>query len=337
MGSLNKMAQELGCSASTISRVLNGYTHGFSVRPELQERILETAKRSGYKPNPFWRTMRAKRTNLVAMLDTPYNNRLEDAENGKMRFIETIRKAGLTESLKYVERDSPEDHKVAFPVDAALLFDIGDKSCLNYFESEKVPYAVINGLCGPNGVSLLVDEMNGMKLLLEHLLSLGHRRIAYANSTYTGYLTVHYSETLRERHYLELLASHGLSPLPEHWNKQISPRDFVERALDNGATAVVCYHHEKAMEIMHAAWELGIPLPERLSVVCFNNDKTMASFIPPITCVSAPLMEMGIAAADKLLKILDGSLCPSGQTYKFSGRLIVRKSAAKPFKAEDVL
>jgi len=326
-GSLSLIAQRAGCSVSTVSRVLNGYKNGFSARPELQERIKEAARQFDYKPNIFWRTMRAKRTNLIAIMCFPYRNL--EMYSGILRFIDEIRKAGYSEAIKYVNHGSRDDFKIDLPVDAALFTDVFDVSCLDPVERQGIPYAVVNGLSGPSGVSLMIDERVGMEAVLEHLVSLGHKRIAYANSADMNPFQRHHSIEERERFYLEGLRARGLLPLPNHWNCGMPADAFIREALDAGATAVVCYHHLRGIEISHAAWRAGVKIPERLSIACFNDDWAIQNFNPPLSCVSFPREEICVKAASLLLSSLSGEALQPGKTIRFSGSLVARESAAR--------
>ena len=68
-GVLKHIAEQAGCSPSTVSRVLNGCRKGFSVRRDLEERIRSLAETLHYQPNPFLRIMRAKDSRLIAIFD----------------------------------------------------------------------------------------------------------------------------------------------------------------------------------------------------------------------------------------------------------------------------
>jgi len=324
------VAREAGCSPSTVSRVLNNCSKGFSVRPELRERILDVARRRSFKPNPYLRAMKGKRSGLVAILDAPYFQ-AGVAERAKRAFVEGVRRHGLKEALKYVENDKPESYVLEFPVDAALLFDVSDKSVLGSLESNRIPYAVVNGDCGPHGVSLLADEEAGTLEMLTHLHSLGHRRIAYSNANFSKCsLVSHYSVILRERAYLDFMAAHGLAPFLGSRQSSFESAKFLRDALANGCTALLCYEHTKAVDIAHAAWEAGLSIPDDFSLACFNNEFPVWAMNPPVSCVEVPGPEMGAAAAEMIAKMLDGSLKPEGQSFKFQEGLVVRQSTGKP-------
>lgn len=332
MGKINLIAEKAGCSTATVSRVINGCKKGFSVRKELEARILQLAKEMDYSPNPFLRSMRAKRTKLVAILDNSYFGP-GIAEDSKREFVHAIRGSGLIEALKFAQPGDPESYKIQFPVDAGLFFDIMDKACLSHFESKGTPYVVCNGLCGPGGASIMVDEGNAARLVMGHLLELGHTRIAYANvrrSARSNQSPAHCSVSQRESLYLELMKERGLEPLPTWDLKDLPSEAILVKALECGATAVLCYHHWQVAPLIQEAWRRGLRIPQDLSVACFNDGYPLPYLAPPVTCVSTPGEAMGVEAARLISSFLDGSSRPEGRVITLSGELRVRESCARP-------
>lgn len=333
-GTISLIAREAGCSVSTVSRVLNGCRTGFSVRRELEERIQTLAREFDYKPNPYLRSMRAKKTRIVAVFDPLYHHP-GVVSQAKVDFIDEIHRHGYTEAAKYVDLNAPESYRVDFPMDAALLFDVCDGECLNFCENNHTPYVVVNGICRAHGVSILVDEAADVRLLVDHLTGCGHRKIAYFTGHFDAHhIPQHYSCAERQKYYLEELSRRGLAPVPEYWNEQIDPETFLRKCvIGEGATAVISYDHRKTAALMNAAWRLGIAIPERLSIVCFNDEFPLEVMNPPVTCVATPGRAMGELAVKLMLGLLDGSLTPEGQTHKVAGSLVLRQSVAAPAEA----
>ena len=120
-GMLQSIAEQAGCSPSTVSRVLNGCKKGFSVKRELEERILAIANSLDYHPNPFLRVMRANDSKIIAIFD-PATNSSETLHKAKAAFIGRIRQAGYLDTGKYVSLYNQESYTLPFPVAAALLF-----------------------------------------------------------------------------------------------------------------------------------------------------------------------------------------------------------------------
>lgn len=151
-GMLQSIAEQAGCSPSTVSRVLNGCKKGFSVKRELEERILAIANSLDYHPNPFLRVMRANDSKIIAIFD-PATNSSETLHKAKAAFIGRIRQAGYLDTGKYVSLYNQESYTLPFPVAAALLFDISDTSFLAFLERREIPYVVINGISREGGAA----------------------------------------------------------------------------------------------------------------------------------------------------------------------------------------
>ncbi|WP_288515567.1 LacI family DNA-binding transcriptional regulator [uncultured Victivallis sp.] len=327
---IGMIAREAGCSTSTVSRILNGYSKGFSVRPELEEKVQFLARELNYIPNPYLRAMRSRKTRIIAVFD-PFISDGGVPQRAKRRFITDIREAGYIESGKYAERFSPESYSITFPVDGALLIDIFDNICLDFVEKNHIPYVVVNGISQANGVSVQVDEMEDVQLLVEHLAQAGHKRIGYYGGHENSDLPQrHYSVISREKAYRENMDRLGLTCSSEPADYNINPIDFLTKCMQQGEmTAVICYDHIKTIALMHAAWQLGIRIPEQLSIVCFNDEEPLALLNPPITCVKTPASEMGSVAAKLLVDMIEGRVKGPVADIKISGKLVSRQSVRK--------
>ena len=98
------IAREAGCSPSTVSRVISGYRKGFSVRAELEEKILALAQELNYRPNPYWRSLRTTKTRLIAIFDMLVCGD-GVVQNAKREFIRTIREFEYIDAGRYAAGD----------------------------------------------------------------------------------------------------------------------------------------------------------------------------------------------------------------------------------------
>ena len=169
MGRLKQIAEEAGCSVSTVSRVLNNYKKDFSVNADLELKIRKVSEKLNYKPNPYWRTLRSKKSNLITILCRPISD-FADHEKAKWAFIKTIRDAGYSEVVQYMDIENGDVHLPDLPSAGALLFDPGGESegreLVEKLEETGMPYVVLNSSAGPTGTSVLVDDQQQMYLLL---------------------------------------------------------------------------------------------------------------------------------------------------------------------------
>lgn len=327
---MREIARQLGVSSSTVSRVLNGYTEGFSVRPDVRERILAAVKKSGYKPNPFVRSVWARKSMLVAFLD--YKQKWEGTsgmyEYAMVAMSNQLAREGYQVATNLMTEEEPEQYLPQWPVDGIAIPDVTHPARLARIEKIGIPYVVVNGVCGPHGCCVMVDEPQCCDLLFSHLYGLGHRRIAYYNQQRPFSRSLHhYSCAQRHDAYLAFLKRHRLKPLAGHDAHDLSPEQFVPLATAReNATVIVAYDHFQALQLMRAAYDLRLAIPAQAGLACFNDVYPMQFLNPPVTCVAIPAKAMGQVAADLLLRQMrDGLLC-HGETHILKGTLTVRDS-----------
>jgi LacI family transcriptional regulator len=331
---LKSISKEIGVSVSTISRVLNNYTDGFSVKPEVRKLILDTVERRSYRPNPILRTMRAKRTMIVAFIhfgSKRFFNGMVD--RALFSSLKRLSEEGYQVSVNLLTTAEPGSYLPQFPVDGVIVSDVTDVDKLAPLEALDIPYVSLNGICGPKGVSVQADEPQCARLLFEHLRSLGHSRIAYCHGLESDKAMRHPSVALRLSGYDGLMRGNGLKPtVITHRADDGKGLSMLDGLLSAKSTAAIVYDHYAAVSLLHAAYLKGVPVPESLSVTCFNDEYPAAEVNPALTCVSVPADEMGVKAADLLLRQMREGVEFKGSCEVCGGSLVVRESACHPTK-----
>ena len=154
---------------------------------------------------------------------------------------------------------------------------------------------------------VVVENRNGARLAVEHLLSLGHRRIAFiAGSHHTG------QSAERQAAYVEALNHAGIAADPA----LIVPGRFVQTggfaatqqllALADPPTAIFAGNDRQAAGVYRALHERDISVPQAISVIGFDNLPYTELMNPPLTTVHAPRLELGRTAAAMLLRLING-------------------------------
>jgi LacI family transcriptional regulator len=194
-----------------------------------------------------------------------------------------------------------------------------------------VPYVCVNERVGNPAAHVLADDAMGMRHALEHLVQLGHMRLAYANARATYFS--HYSVTERYETLLAGVRAQRLELVDGHDTPFSSASGFLKDAVvHDRATAVVTYDHHIAVTLVGAADALGLKIPRDFSLICFNDVFPVALLPPPLTAVAVSGREMGRIGADLLLNSLLASPA-SGHPPKeirVPEDLIVRSSTAPP-------
>jgi len=322
---LEVVALKCGMSKSTVSRVLNNHTKNFSVLPEKREMIFKIANQLGYKPNLVASTLKKQRTKIVVIFGlAPYEGP-SIYSSILIEVVEVLQRAGYNVCSIF-----PSGGKVGtvppWKIDGAMVFYSVQIKSLEDIDSAHLPYVSINGEAGFNGTSFLVDEAKGGHYAMEHLYSLGHRRIVYRNSFYPG----HYSVSARHQAFIFECQKLNLPLLSGHDIHQISAEEFLKNfVLSNKATAILAYSHSECLDIYFKAIRLGISIPSQLSIMCFNDVFPCAQLIPAITTIALPLRQMGVTAAKKLIEMMNSNSDKKLSDLYFSPKLIVRESTAR--------
>jgi DNA-binding LacI/PurR family transcriptional regulator len=192
-----------------------------------------------------------------------------------------------------------------------------------------VPIVVVNDQYpGAFVHSVMISNEDGSRAAAEHLVSLGHRRIAFIGDQF-GYQ----SDTERLAGYKEALKSSGIPIDPELVVRGDGKSEAALRAMDqllalkNPPTAVCCYNDMTALGAMRSIRMHRLRVPDDISVTGFD-DLFVASYAePPLTTIRQPMRRMGQIAMEDLINLMSGQ--DSIVRGKIKPELIVRESTAR--------
>ncbi|GIV60519.1 MAG: transcriptional regulator [Rhodothermaceae bacterium] len=326
---IRDVAAEAEVSISTVSLVLNGKGN---VSDETRERVLEIAEQLGYVPRPAARNLAARRTGNVGFVlrddhftrSEPFYTRIflgtefEARHQNLYVLLTTIPRSYRPgeHTPRFLRERNVDGILVAGKVDPAFLEEAGRTGVpvvLIDFEWEALPAFVIN-------------NQAGAREAVEYLLGRGHRRIAFLGADLDH-------PSLRDRldGYRLALSSAGL-PLDENLLLVDNDQDptystgfrLAEQlfALDPPPTAVFCVNDALALGVLDQARQRGIPVPERLAVVGFDDVERAAEAAPPLTTVRVFKEHLGELAMRHLGSLIEA---PKGEAPRFErGRHTVR-------------
>src|SRR5215210_8071865 len=330
---LRDVARVAGVHPATVSRALNEETRAL-VNEETARRVLKAADELGYRPNPIARGLKTNRSYTVGVLIPDLTNPLFPPI---LRGIEDrLETAGYTPLTANTDND-PERELVdsqtmrARQVDGIIaatarrdhrlhdaLLEAGIELVLVNRRQDQLPVS-----------SATADDRMGMRLSVEHLVSLGHTRIAHLGGP------LDYSTGLdRHESFHETMRAAGLEPDPElvlvaeaftesegaRLCEQLMAggRDFTAVAAGNDMLALGCYD---------VFAERGVRCPDEISVVGFNDMTFAARFQPPLTTIHIPHYEIGKAAGELMLERLQDP-DPEPRDIRLEPSLVVRDSTA---------
>jgi LacI family transcriptional regulator len=189
------------------------------------------------------------------------------------------------------------------------------------------------GRVGPRMSHVLVDYAHGIRQAVDHVVELGHKRIAFI----TGPLDLHSARTRRQA-FLDGMRAHAIKPDPKLVREGTHTAEGGQQAMAailrsaRRPTAVLCSNDWTAIGALHAIDAAGMGVPEDISVVGFD-DIPLASYLrPPLTSVRMSAGDVGSTAFDALLHLIGGESL-EGDVYQVPTRLVVRASTAKPKRA----
>ena len=332
---LKDVARLAGVHPGTVSRALNVETRTL-VNVETAERVLAAAEQLGYRPNPIARGLKTKRSYTVGVLIPDLTNPLFPPI---VRGIQDrLEEAAYTPLIANTDNDADREladfeamraRRVDGLITATARRDHGLPAGL---EDLDFPVVLVNRRLEDGArPSVVGDDRNGVRLAVEHLVSLGHRRIAHLagpQELSTGHL--------RMEGYIESMRAAGIEPDPE---LVLVSEAFVESEGERlcnellnrrvEVTAIVAGNDLMALGCYDAFVARGIECPAQISVVGFNDMPFAAWFNPPLTTVRLPHYEIGLRAAELLLERLrDPAVEPAQVTLE--PEFMVRGSTAAP-------
>jgi DNA-binding LacI/PurR family transcriptional regulator len=337
--SITDIARAAGVSHSTVSRALRDSP---LISEDVRERIQLLAREMGYTPNAIAQSLQTRRTNTIGLVVTSIADPfLIDVVKG---VEEVARPASFSVFLSASHNDPEQELAVIETfqrrrVDGILVAASRvSRHHQEHLERTRVPTVLINSQAETETEReplhwAAVDDREGARLAVSHLLELGHRAIGYLGAGNRPR-----SNRQRLRGYQEALATADVAP-DDGWvaiasGKGAPHQEDVDegqtlapRLLDAGVTAIFCYNDLTAIGVLLGCRERGVRVPEDLSVVGFD-DIAMASYVtPPLTTVYQPKVLLGRLATELLLDLLDGR---PARNRLLSPTLVARASSAPP-------
>ncbi|MEV5342008.1 substrate-binding domain-containing protein [Streptomyces sp. NPDC052676] len=328
------VAREAGVSVPTASKVVNGRE---DVAPETRRRVTEALDRLGYVRRPRFDPARTP-----GMVDLVVQS-LADSRSGAVLHgaEEAAHDAGLdvvvSAALSRNRAARPERgwlDKLSARGSAGVLFNVPELTDAQFawLEQHRIPFVLIDPVLEPppGAVSVGAANWQGGVTATEHLLSLGHERIAVLTGRRRSMCG-----GARLAGYRSALASAGLPHRPEYirhaGSDEAAARRQMRELLDlpQPPTAVFACSDRMALGACEALAERGLRVPDDMSVVGFDDLPEARWAAPALTTVRQPFSEMAATALRLLVRMMDGERPESTRT-ELSTRLIVRGSTAAP-------
>lgn len=338
---LKDVAAICGVSYQTVSRVINNAPN---VKTEVRQKVQAAVEELGYVPNLAARRMGGNRSYLLLAV----NDRARTLDNWQVG-----RGNDWVDQMLYGSMMECEEH------DYRMLFELLDtepsvatrqlereisslkpdgviltpphnenQELADLLARTGTPFARIGSSRHEDGINVLMDDKAAATAATDHLIALGHQRIAFISGS-AKYL----ASKLRLDGYREAMARANLSVDPA-WEQ---PGDFsfesgkrAAKALlggDNPPTAIIASNDEMAFSVLHVANGKDISVPGQLSVISFEDTPGVRFSVPPLTAIRQPTAAMAACAARELIAA-KGNLA-DGADHLLAFELIIRETTGR--------
>lgn len=328
---LRDVAKLAGVSYQTVSRVVNNSPH---VSAETLEKVNRAIAELNYQPNRTARNLATGKSHSihVLVLDVFNLRMLPAIEYGartrgyQLHLFNSLQ--GRGDDMKSLVACLGES--IASQPDGLIFLLPWNLVSVEQLRSltAGVPFVVVGSSLGAGTNSILVDQYEGTRLIVQHLLDLGHRSMAAIHGIahyYDAQIRQETLESMLREHDLELVASdRGLFDMKSGYEAAL-------RLLSQKVhfTALVCANDEMALGAIRAIKDQGLRVPQDISVVGFDDQNFAAYCDPRLTTVQQDFDALGAQSFNHLLSLMESSETPPHQRILYP-KLIVRDSTAAP-------
>ncbi len=334
---LASVAREAGVSIGTASNILGAKATLHS--PETVERVLQVARRLGYRPNRVARSLAARRSQTIGIVMEPTHavfTRNEYATAVLDGVVDCFAPEGY--HIKIITLYDLNPRTLWAQIDdgtidgAILIAPLIDSPLLGWYEHTPLPCVVV-GSALPDSLGFYCVDSDSEAMITEvvnWLVGLGHRRIGFIQGP-----AEQWSARQRESAYRQAMEAHGIEVHPNWLARGFYTQEGGRLATEQllqvrpPLTALIASNDPMALGVLSACHQHGVRVPDDLSVVGFDDMPLAALANPPLTTVRNPIHEIGYHAAQALLEQITKGEVKRGRCL-FRGELVIRQSAVPP-------
>ena len=328
---MKDVAERAAVSLTTASLVLSGKKR-ISISPETRRRVFEAARELNYHPNEHARRLAQRSSNTFGLIVSEIANPFfPEIIQG---FEAAAKDRGFTLLLCNTEYDLDRaadavrkmiENKVR---GVAVVTSKFERSLIRELTAQRIPVVVLDrSLAEPRTASVVIDFEQGLRQAIDHLLNLGHRRFAAITGPHSVPSALRYKEIL-----VRLLAERQvqLQTILECNYKLEGGMEAVRSLVKQAGlpTAIFCGNDLVALGAISVLQQMGVRVPEDISVVGFDDIVFARLATPPLTTVAVPRQELGRTIFDALSAQGRTSRKPAHRTV--TTELVTRASTARP-------
>lgn len=326
---IRDLAREAGVSVTTVSQILNNKGERFS--RDTQEKVLALRDKYKYVPDFNARNLILKSAKTIGVLvpniANPFFGTFIEGVQSVARdakFMPLVFSANRDPQLeKYYLSQMVERSISGLVIASATLTTAMIREVISFNE---LPYILFDQNHTQEGDRVQTSDYAGGQLAAKHLLDLGHQHIAILNSTDPSENLKHringFNQAVRDRQLTIAARDIINAPLTKQGGYQAA-----RKIVATGATAVFAANDEMAIGLLRGLHELGVSVPEELSVMGYDNIYLDDYVSPRLTTVQQPIFDLGAGAAKMLIDRINGDR-DEEHVQSFPVKLIKRESTA---------
>jgi LacI family transcriptional regulator len=341
---LRDVALRAGVSKTAVSVVMSGSHSTVRVSEPTRQRIMEAVRDLKFEPNVLARGLNGVRIKSIGISfqNLGSGNIITNYYSASILrgILEVTHDAGYNSNLFQRAWHGAAESAAGFRaqgIDGFLIVaPLAGSDMAAGLSALGIPLVVVSTSANVHNVpSVGVENTVGVRLVLDHLLSLGHRRIAHL---FLGGEVPSFDSANRRETFLSVLAGAGHPVRPEYLRGV--PYSYTDdtvaavrglMSLPEPPTALFTTNDSLARRAIEVVRDMGIRVPEQLSVVGFDDTPDAERTTPALTTVRQPLVEMGSKATRLLIALFEGrEVAP--ETHWFAPELIVRSSTAQAIR-----
>ena len=331
---IRDVARRARVSTATVSRTVNQIT---TVDAQLAKRVWKAVEELGYYPNRQARALVSGKSRTFGLVVSEITNPFfpEIVQTFETLAVEQNYEILLTSTIHDPKRmELAVRRMIERRVDGVAILTFGmEDALLEHLRFRNLPLVFVDvGPKAPRVSNIRVDYADGIRQAVQHLAALRHQQIGFV----TGPLQLK-SALARKNGFETSMREIGLPVRTEFIVEGDHRLEGGKRALQELSrlrerpTALLCSNDMSAIGVIREAFELGINVPQELSVIGFDDIRMADFMIPPLTTVQMSQTELARLAFDALLKeVKRETPAPDGTEYVLKTHLILRSSTAFP-------
>lgn len=329
---IRDVARRAKVSTATVSRTINQVS---TVDSQMAKRVWKAIEELGYYPNRSARTLVSGRSHVFGLIVSEITNPFfpEIVQTFETLAVEQHYEILLTSTIHDPRRmELAVRRMIESRVDGVAILTFGmEETLLEHLRFRNLPLVFVDiGPKAPRVSNIRVDYADGIRQAVQHLAALRHERIAFI----TGPVRLK-SAMARKTAFEEAMREIGLPVKPGFIVEGDHRLEGGKKALQmlselrERPTALMCSNDMTAIGVMREAFELGIKIPEDLSVIGFDDIRIAEFMTPPLTTIQMSQSELARLAFEALLKeVKRETPSPEGTEFVLKTRLVLRSSTS---------